>query len=119
MKEDPDKNKVSGKDHAFFQPGFSTFLNDNDLVDGDVNGFDEEVNEEPDATDEENTEPTEENSDKKEEDKKAERLILMGSIYLVLFLSSVAMPAMNGIFSKNRKAADGWILQKTEFRKKE
>lgn len=72
MKKDPDKNKVSGKDHAFFQSGFSTFLNDNDLVDGDVNGFDEKVNEEPDAADEENTESTEKNSDKKEEDKKAE-----------------------------------------------
>jgi hypothetical protein len=72
MKKDPDKNKASGKDHAFFQPGFSTFLNDNDLVNGDVNGFDEEVNEESDTVDEENTESTEKNSDKKEEDKKAE-----------------------------------------------
>ncbi len=72
MKKDPEKNNVSGEGQAFFQPGFSTFLNDHDPVDSDVNGFDEEVKEEPDAIDEENTASTEKNGDKKEEDKKTE-----------------------------------------------
>lgn len=72
MKKYPDENNKSEKDPAFFQSGFSTFLNDHDLVDGDVNGFDEEVNEEPNAEDEENTEQTENNDDPKEENKKTE-----------------------------------------------
>lgn len=71
MKKDPDKNDSSGESPVFLQPGFPMFQNDNDFIDGNVNGFDEEANKEPDAADEENTEPAEKNDDKKE-DKKAE-----------------------------------------------
>lgn len=72
MKKDPEKNNSSGEDQAFPQSGFAMFQNDTDFVDGDVNGFDEEVNKEPDATNEEDTEPTEKNDDLKEENKKTE-----------------------------------------------
>lgn len=73
MKKDPEKNNSSGEGQAFIQPGFPTFQNDHDFVDGDINGFDEEANEEPNAIDEGDTESTEENGNKKKEkDKKAE-----------------------------------------------
>jgi hypothetical protein len=72
MKKYPDENNTSGKDRAFFQPGFSTFLNDDDLIDGDINGFDEEVSKEPDAIDEEDKESIEKNGNRREEDRKAE-----------------------------------------------
>ena len=45
MKKYPEKNNASDEQQDFSESDFSQFENDDDIVDGDFNGFDEEADE--------------------------------------------------------------------------